>query len=297
MSGLWNILIVDDEAFNLEIICEYLEDGPYKLQTAENGAIAWDLIEQAEPPFDLIVLDRMMPVMDGMELLKRIKTTPRHAHLPVIMQTAATSHQQIREGLAAGCYYYLTKPYKSAALNSIIESVLDELREQRQIAKALRTPPPVPATANAEYVFSTIEEAHRLSTLLAGQCPDPGLAALGLLELLVNAVEHGNLGISYNMKKQLKQEDRWEDEIASRLQMPQYRSKKASVHFSRGSGEITFTITDQGDGFDWQKYLDFDPERAFDPNGRGIAMAGKMAFSRLQYQGKGNQVVAAVKLK
>lgn len=293
----WNILVVDDEILNLEIICEYLDAEHYNLQTAENGAVAWSMLESAPLPFDMVILDRMMPVMDGMELLKRIKADTRFSHIPVIMQTAATTHDQIREGLAAGCYYYLTKPYKAAALTGIVEAVLEDLRRQRSVAEAVATPQASPATANAEYPFSTLEEAHRLSTLLAAQCPEPALAAMGLIELLVNAIEHGNLGISYAEKSRLKKEEDWEDEISRRLRLPENVGKKATASFFRDGDEITFTVTDQGDGFDWQKYLDFDPERAFDPNGRGIAMAGKIAFSRLEYRGKGNQVVATVRLK
>lgn len=293
----WHILIVDDEVLNLEIIQEHLEAGPYHLETAENGAIAWETLERASPAFDLIILDRMMPVMDGMELLRRIKADTRFAHIPVIMQTAAASNDQIREGFAAGCYYYLPKPYKAGALTGIIEAALDDLREQRSLSEAMAGMPPTPATASAEYAFSTLEEAHRLSTLLAAQCPDPALAAMGLIELLVNAIEHGNLGISYNEKCQLKKEGRWEDEVNRRLQQPEHIGKKALASYARGSDEISFTITDQGNGFDWQQYLDFAPERAFDLNGRGIAMAGKIAFSRLEYQGKGNRVVATAALK
>ena len=68
----------------------------------------------------------------------------------------------------------------------------------------------------------------------------------------------------------------------------------ASVRAELSPQAIVFTITDQGEGFDWQKFMQFDPERAFDPNGRGIAMAKAMSFSSLCYQGKGNVVVASV---
>lgn len=238
----------------------------------------------------------MMPVMDGMEVLRRMKAEPRYAQIPVIMQTAASGQEQIREGLNAGCYYYLTKPYQQAALLCSVHAALEQLRQDRQMLDAVSETPPIPATENAEYTFSTLEEAQRLSALFAAQCPGPGAAAMGLAELLVNAIEHGNLGISYAEKSQLRREDRWDAEIARRLSLTEYRSKKATAHFLRNADEILFTITDQGNGFDWQKCLDFDPERAFDPNGRDIAMAGKIAFSRLEYQGKGNQVVATVKL-
>lgn len=291
----WQILVVDDEPLNLEIIQEYLDGGPYALETAEDGAQAMARLEQRATAYDLVILDRMMPVMDGMTLLRNLKQDPRYAHIPVIMQTAAAAPDQVREGLNAGCYYYLTKPYKSAALLSIVHAALADLRQERLLADALATTPPVPATPNADYAFSTLEEARRLAALLAAQCPQPAAAALGLSELLINAVEHGNLGISYAEKTRLKREDRWEDEVATRLNLPEYRSRKATASFTRDEQQISFTITDQGAGFDWQKYLDFDPQRAFDPNGRGIAMASKLTFASLEYQGCGNRVVATVK--
>jgi CheY-like chemotaxis protein len=293
----WRILVVDDEPLNLEIIGEYLEDGPYHLEMAGNGADAWEILEHSAIPFDLVILDRMMPIMDGMELLRRIKATSRHESIPVIMQTAASTPEQIREGLSAGCYYYLTKPYKPAALLGIVHAALDELRNKGLLVDAAMTPPPIPATAGAEYTFSTLDEANRLTSLLATLCPDPAIAAMGLAELLVNAIEHGNLGISYAEKSRLKLEDIWEDEVIKRLQLPENRAKKATASFTRTQDALVFCITDQGNGFDWQKYLEFDPERAFDPNGRGIAMAGKIAFSKLEYQGNGNRVIATVQLQ
>ncbi len=293
----WNLLIVDDELLNLEIIQEFLEAGPYRMQTAAHGAIAWDMLNNSEIPFDLVILDRMMPVMDGMELLRRMKADPRFAEIPVIMQTAASSSEQIREGMAAGCYYYLTKPYKSTALIGIVHAVLEEQRAKRLLKEETRIPPDPPAISNAEYEFTTLEQAHKLSLMLAAECPEPPLAAMGLIELLINAVEHGNLGISYAEKTRLKQEDGWQSEVERRLLLPEYRNRKATVLYNRNDEEVVFTITDEGAGFDASHYLEFDPERAFDPNGRGIAMAGKLAFSRIEYRGCGNQVVATIKLK
>jgi anti-sigma regulatory factor (Ser/Thr protein kinase) len=64
---------------------------------------------------------------------------------------------------------------------------------------------------------------------------------------------------------------------------------------SRRGGEIEVTITDEGKGFDWNPFLDFDPDRAYDLNGRGIAMARMLGFESLEYQGAGNVVVARTK--
>jgi hypothetical protein len=112
--------------------------------------------------------------------------------------------------------------------------------------------------------------------------------------LLFNAVEHGNLGLSYEEKTRLKWEDGWEQEVERRLALPENASKFASIRLDVGASEVVFTVQDTGAGFDWNAYLEFSPDRAFDPNGRGIAMARSLSFSNLEYQGNGNTVVARV---
>ena len=86
------------------------------------------------------------------------------------------------------------------------------------------------------------------------------------------------------------------EEIARRLALEENREKHVEVVFERRSTVLVFTIRDQGVGFDWQRYLDFDSERVFDPNGRGIAMARMTSFDSVEYQGNGNTVLATVKL-
>lgn len=292
----WKILVVDDSRLNREIIEAFLEDGPYTLEMAHDGDQALNMLAAAAKPYDLVILDRMMPKVDGMLVLQQMKASERFRRIPVIMQTAAAAPKQIQEGLNAGCYFYLTKPFKMEALISIVNSALADLREQRLRADALAHTPPVPVTPEADYPFATVEEARTLAIMLSTLCPDPNIVSMGLTELLLNAVEHGNLGITYAEKSQLKREDRWEEEISNRLAKPEYTDKKAAVSFSRHANRIVFTITDQGNGFDWRQYLEFDPARAFDPNGRGITMAKMMSFNTLEYQGIGNQVVATVLL-
>ena len=62
-------------------------------------------------------------------------------------------------------------------------------------------------------------------------------------------------------------------------------------HFDR----LEFTVVDEGAGFDWQRYVEFDPDRAGDPNGRGIAMARMLSFASLEYRGNGNTAVATIR--
>lgn len=296
----WHLLVVDDEPVNLEIIGEYLDDPNYQLTYAQNGEEAWNALLAAQltaAPCDLLILDRMMPVLNGMDLLRRVKSDLRFKDLPVIMQTAASAPEQIQEGLDAGAYYYLTKPYEPNALVAIVHAALADISERRQsevFAHSAEAAPDIGACS--VFPFATLSEAQHLAGRLAMLCPDSSPAAMGLTELLVNAVEHGNLGITYGEKKALRQNDGWEGEIARRLTLPEYAGRIARVTVERKDDKLIFIIEDQGGGFNWQRYLEFDPERAFDPNGRGIAMARQVGFSDLEYRGNGNIVVATLSL-
>lgn len=291
------VLVVDDEALNLLIIEGFLEQEMLDLDAHLDPLLAWDALHQPDSDYSLILLDRMMPGLDGMEFLRRLKEESRFLDIPVIMQTAAASPEQVRQGLAAGAYYYLTKPYEPEALISIVRAALDDQRSRRQLRqRVLMVEESQRLLACAEYRFQSLADISLLVPVLAALCPTPDAVAPGLSDLMVNAIEHGNLGVTYREKAQLKWEGDWEGEITRRRALPEYQDRFATIRFERESSALRFTISDQGDGFDWQKFLTFDPERAYDPNGRGIAMAKMMSFSALEYHGKGNIVVASVQL-
>jgi DNA-binding response OmpR family regulator len=291
----WRILAVDDEPINLEIIAEALTEEGCRVDRVVDGEQAWQLLSSA-PAYDLIILDRMMPRLDGLTLLKRLKVDARFRRLPVIMQTAAVSPEQVREGIEAGAYYYLTKPYEPRALLAIVRAALSELGGQQRATRIELGVAALGLAMRGEFRLRDLDQARMLATLLSHLCPDPAAAVLGLTELMINAVEHGNLGISYDDKLRLRLDNTWDSEIARRLQAPAWRDRVVAVAFERAEDSIKFIIEDQGDGFDATNYLDFDPARACDPNGRGIAMARRMSFSDLAYPGKGNIAVAYVTL-
>jgi CheY-like chemotaxis protein len=285
------ILSVDDEPINLAIIEECLGEDGYQIDEAENGAVALEMV--AKNHYDLIILDRMMPKVDGMAVLRTLKADPAWKMVPVIIQTAAASQNEVREGLEAGAHYYLTKPYDPEALRVLVHSILTDKHDRDEMAhRSLSLRHSLNLLSRGEFIFQTLAEAHDLAAALSSLCQEPDSASVGLIELLVNAIEHGNLGITYDEKSELRKNFNWEDEVARRLAMPEYASRKARIALVHQGDELEFTVSDEGAGFDWNKYLDFDPERAFDLNGRGIAMANKFSFSSLQYQGKGNVVVA-----
>jgi phosphoserine phosphatase RsbU/P len=157
-------------------------------------------------------------------------------------------------------------------------------------------PPPSPPPEEAGYEVRTLAEARDLATLIASLHPDPDRIVIGLTELLVNAVEHGNLGITYEEKASLLDRGAYDAEISRRLALPAFASRKVKVKVTRDGVTLATRIEDEGDGFDWLPYLDVDPERALTCNGNGIAIAREMSFDELRYEGRGNVVVATVRL-
>ena len=292
------ILAVDDDPVNLHIIGEIFKREPVSLSYAESGEHALRMLGDPLNSFDVVLLDRMMPGLDGLEVLRRMKAEPRLSHTPVVMQTAAAAPDEVCEGLTAGAHYYLTKPYAPSTLRTIVRSALDYARDRRELeARAGSVSDALSLLERATFSAATLEDAQRLAGFLAQLCPDPKVAVLGIAELLVNAIEHGNLGISCTEKAQLMREDRLAQELQRRLSLPEWSGKRAYISVERHANELEFRVVDQGEGFDFRPFLELDPARAFEPNGRGIALARMMSFTSLEYQGAGNIVVAKIALR
>lgn len=291
------ILVVDDEALDLLLINEYLEQCGYRLITARNGAEAWEHLQAGARGPDVVLLDLMLPHMDGMKVLRRIKSHPRLQILPVILQTAMSAPEDIHQGIRAGAYYYLTKPLEKEMLRSVVATaVQDHLRYRRMQEEVRRTSRIFGLMSRAEFHYRSLDEGRELARLLADACPAPRKVVVGLGELLVNAVEHGNLGIGYREKGRLLELGTLDREVARRLDLPEKRDLRVDVSYQRTQGEIRVRIRDQGAGFDWRNYAAVDPRRVFDAHGRGIAVARIMSFDRVEYFGTGNEVLGVVRL-
>jgi DNA-binding response OmpR family regulator len=289
------ILAVDDDPVNLHIIGEVFKREPVNIAYAESGETALRMLADPRSTFDVVLLDRMMDGLDGIEVLRRMKAEPRLSHTPVVMQTAAAAPDQVCEGLTAGAHYYLTKPYAPSTLRTIVRAALEHARDRRELeARAGNFAEAMVLLERAEFSVRTHPEAQRVAALVSQVCPQPRAAVLGLAELMINGIEHGNLGITCAEKAALLREDRLADELARRQGLPQCARRRVRLRFERNNGELSFEVADEGEGFDYSKYLELDPERAFEPNGRGIALARMMSFSRLEYHGLGNIVVATI---
>ncbi len=291
------VLLVDDEQYYLHSMRDELAGEPYEIDLALDGAEAWEALRARPGEYACVVLDRKMPRIDGMELLHEMKADSSLAMTPVVLQTSVSAPEDVVEGLRAGAYYYLAKPFAAAVLRAVVFNAIahgaflkgsaDELGRYAQMMQLL---------AVAEFRFRTLGEARTVAAAAASLFPDPQRALLGLGELMVNAIEHGNLGIGYARKSQLLESGEWESELERRLATEPWCTRSASLRVTRRAQEIELTIADEGEGFDWRRYLEMDPARSFDAHGRGIALARILAFHDVEFLGKGNVAAARIPL-
>ncbi len=137
MGGIASILIVDD---NPKFLADALPMYGYDIEVAEDGLEALKILTNEKKHFDLILLDVMMPNMDGWDTLKAIRKNKNTEHMPVIMITAVNEEQKVVSGLKIGADDYIVKPFILPNLLARIEAVLRRSNWQKESApKAEKT--------------------------------------------------------------------------------------------------------------------------------------------------------------
>ncbi len=127
----YKILIVDDVPKNIQVVASILQGKGYSMAFAQNGETALEL--SRANPFDLILLDIMMPGMDGFEVCRTLRQMPEGADLPVLFLTAKTDTESIVSGFAAGAMDYVIKPVNEAELLARVKTHLELYRSRREM--------------------------------------------------------------------------------------------------------------------------------------------------------------------
>jgi class 3 adenylate cyclase/CheY-like chemotaxis protein len=170
------ILAVDDVPANLDIVCARLEGQGYQVVTAVDGEEALQRVAEHKP--DLVLLDIMMPKLDGITVLKRLKADKSLPFIPVILLTAKADQKDVIEGLEAGGDDYLTKPIDKDALIARVRSMLrikalhDQVQDQSEKLQQQTEQLAAWNTTLEERVaaqLAEIERANRLRRFLAPQ--------------------------------------------------------------------------------------------------------------------------------
>jgi diguanylate cyclase (GGDEF)-like protein len=133
------ILVVDDDAATRALIRQWLRRGGLRVVEAASGEAALDLLVAKPEGIDLIVLDVMMPGMDGFELLRRLKAEPSTARIPIVFLSASAGESDVVRGVKAGAIDYLQKPFSGPILVTKVQAVLERSRAERALHDKLRS--------------------------------------------------------------------------------------------------------------------------------------------------------------
>ncbi len=155
------ILVVDDISANVEILSIHLTDEGYEVLESLSGKraleILHDSLQDPEQEIDLILLDVMMPIMSGLEVLAHIKQDSQLKNIPIILVTANADEKNVADGLDMGAFDYIIKPYSLLVLLARVRSALRE-KERQDLLEKWATTDPLTALFNRRHFF---EMAHR----------------------------------------------------------------------------------------------------------------------------------------
>ncbi|HEY9856556.1 MAG TPA: response regulator [Stenomitos sp.] len=121
-----NVLVAEDEPSNAEIVQVILESEGHQVTLCMDGTQVLDLCHRQGRRFDVILMDILMPEMDGLETTRRLRADERTRDVPIVCVSAKASGSDQEKGLAAGCTTYVTKPYKRKMLLTEIKKALTE---------------------------------------------------------------------------------------------------------------------------------------------------------------------------
>ena len=258
-----NILAVEDDIISMSFLQAQIEDLGHEILRAKNGEQALAVLKANRGAIDVVLMDREMPVMDGLTAVRRMKDNPELRHIPIIMVTGADSVDEMREGLDAGVFYYLTKPVEENMLRSVLSAAVREAQQTKTLSEELnkhRTSFHLIETC--QFKFQTLSQAECLAAFMANCFPNPERVLTGIGELLINAIEHGNLGVGYDKKGKLVETGIWRTEIDRLQRLPENIHKYAKATLAQKPDGLYVIIQDEGKGFEWKKYMHIDPARA-----------------------------------
>lgn len=282
------VLVVDDSPIDRKLAGRIIDKSD-KLTAvyAENGQEALDVI--AAGGASIVVTDLLMPGMDGLELVAH--TRDRYPLVPVVLMTAHGSEETAVKALRAGAASYVSKGVLARDLAETIESVIDMSREvwdEHRVFSMLTRgelrhelgADPDDLSALSRFLESLTRQLRICDQAEALQ------VGVALREALINAVEHGNLELS----SELKDEGTFEAERRARATALPYRARRVVVSTRIRPDELTWTVTDEGPGFDLQSVPDpTDPMNLDRTYGRGLLLI-RTFMDDVTHNATGNQI-------
>jgi CheY-like chemotaxis protein len=283
------ILIIDDEKQVRDVLSIALQEEGYHTFEASSGEQGIQLLAASEP--DIVITDVMMPGMDGIEVTRDIKQ--RREDIDVVIMSGFGTEELVVNALRAGASNYVKKPIIFDELFKIIDEIIfrRENRKRFEIAKIIvRYERKDMVIGNdVSNIWGAVNQILFNVQGIIDSNVIEGMS-IGLYELIVNAIEHGNLGITFDEKSRALQSNRYRELLEKRREKADREGKNVFIRCDFSPAELCVEIRDQGEGFDLSSLPDMHhPETMMSDHGRGILLAN-LFYDSVEYVLPGNCV-------
>jgi CheY-like chemotaxis protein/anti-sigma regulatory factor (Ser/Thr protein kinase) len=289
-SGVHSVLVVDDAAMDRHLagaIVQKIEG--WRAIYAANGKEALETLQKQTP--DVVLTDMLMPEMDGLELVRAIRA--KHPLVPVILMTAHGSEDLAIQALRNGAASYVPKKSLARDLADTLDGVLaagqTNRREQRVLDCVVQQETQYQLENDLAVIPPLVGHLeHQLERMRL--CEPSGLVLVGvaLHEALTNAILHGNLGLSSELRE--TDEKLYYHQAADRRMQPPWSDRRVFVNATLTPQEAVFLIRDEGEGFNPELLPDpTDPSNLGRVYGRGLLLI-QTFMDRVEHNERGNQI-------
>ena len=286
------ILLIDDEQLAREELGALLQEEGYEVITGADGEEGLALFRSAAP--DMVITDVRMPRRDGLSVAMTIRQ--EDPSVPVTVITGHGNESMAIEAIRAGVTDFIKKPVRLEDLSAALLRM--QAARQPAVLGLAELPPSVVLVQHA-YTYRLQNDLEAIPAFVdvllkrvAGGMGRMAVLELGLAlrEVLLNAIEHGNLGLTYREKSRALELGTLEQLLAERAQRPELEQRRVTVTARREERRLTVQIVDEGDGFDWRSLPDpTDASHLLSTHGRGVLLA-RLSVDELVYNEKGNEV-------
>jgi len=274
-------LLIQSEFHKTSVFLNALMDFNISTIVVKNSAHAMQVLSEEHYLVHFILIDKNLITKEPL-FISQLRMHHQHRHIAVAVYNSDPKDNDPVEG------FMIHSP-------EALETLLPSLTLYAEKTKSMKSD--LGQIIQGTFHFKTLPQGALLAQYLAQQFPDPNQSLVGITELFINGVEHGNLDISYEDKSALLASGRWTEEVEMRLAQDAHKDKYVSVFFTKTAEYIELIVEDCGAGFEWADFETIDPKRLLASHGRGIMMAKSVSFSHLAYEGHGNRVRARVDLK
>jgi DNA-binding response OmpR family regulator len=279
------ILVIEEEPAVQAMLAEGLKRRGHNVSVARDWVDGLRVLEEEKP--DIVLTDLTMSGNRGIEVLREIRAIA--SETKVIVMTGHGNEEGAIQALRRGAIDYLKKPVAFWELYDVVNKIIGIQQFDINKEFVLEESKKVVMGSQIDKIWGVVNQLLLCAENICGKAKIREVG-LGLYEIIINAIEHGNLEITFEEKWQALERGDYEELLRERLSNPAFSERQVVIDYQMIPGELHCVVRDEGKGFNWRHvpYPD-PPNRLLLPCGRGIFLA-RIYLDRVEFNEKGNVV-------